>query len=159
MKKYFVWSAMICVALVSGTLSVAHASVLAFSGEGAEKLFIESASALGKNVFLVKFEGIESPWAGKVIKTVRETRHNGERYGFTYDLELSSGVQKRDYNILVEAGKTMKNGSLVRQMELYHPGAGKKAPRLVYDAALSQQSQKIGLAAEYKKSPYQPEVD
>lgn len=77
----------------------------------------------------------------------------------SHDLELSSGVQKRDYNILVEVGKTMKSGSLVRQMELYHPGAGTKAPRLVYNAALSQQSQKIGLAAEYKKSPYQPEVD
>lgn len=161
MKRYLGWCATLCAAMVSGAIVsvTAQASVVAFSGEGAEKLFIESASSLGKDVYLVKFEGIESPWAGKVIKTVRESRHNGERYGFTYDLELSSGVQKRDYNILVEAGKTLKNGSLVRQMDLYYPGAGQKPPRLVYDEALSKQSQKVGLAAEYKKSPYKPEVD
>ncbi len=156
MKKYMRYFVILCATFLS---VAAEASVVAFSGEGAERLYIESASALGKDVYLVKFEGIESPWAGKVIKTVRENRHNGERYGFTYDLELSSGVQKRDYNILVEAGKTLKNGSLLRQMDLYYPGAGQKPPRLVYDESLSKQSQKIGLAAEYKKSPYKPEVD
>ncbi len=140
-------------------LSICKASVIAFSGEGSEKLFIESASDLGKDVYLLKFEGIDSPWAGKVIKTTREVRPSGERYGFTYDLELSSGVQQKSYNILVEAGKTLKNGSMLRQMDLYHPKAGQKAPRLVYDEALSKQSQKLGLVAEYKKTPYKPEVD
>lgn len=154
---------LLCVTAISLVMflvsSIGQASVIAFTGEGSEKLFIESASQLGKDVYIVKFEGIDSPWAGKAIKTTREVRHNGERYGFTYDLELSSGVQQRSYNILVEAGKTMKNGSLVRQMDLYHPKAGQKAPRLVYDEALSKQSQKLGLVAEFQKTPYKPEVD
>lgn len=69
MKSYLGCFAILCATILS---VAAEASVVAFSGEGAEKLYIESASSLGKDVYLVKFEGIESPWAGKVIKTVRE---------------------------------------------------------------------------------------
>lgn len=136
----------------------AFAGVEGYSGLSSEKLFIESATKLGKETFLVKFEGIESDWSGKVIKTKREKTSRGDRFGFEYDLELSSGIQKRHYNILVEAGKTLKNGTLVRQMDLYTPGS-KDPLRLTYDEALTKSSQGVNLAAEHGKSPYKPEVD
>lgn len=138
--------------------SAAFAGVEGYSGLSSEKLFIESATKLGKETFLVKFEGIESDWSGKVIKTKREKTSRGDRFGFEYDLELSSGIQKRHYNILVEAGKTLKNGTLVRQMDLYTPGS-KDPLRLTYDEALTKASQGVDLATEHGKSPYKPEVD
>jgi hypothetical protein len=145
--------------LVSGCFaSAAFAGVEGYSGLSSEKLFIESATKLGKETFLVKFEGIESDWSGKVIKTKREKTSRGDRFGFEYDLELSSGIQKRHYNILVEAGKTLKNGTLVRQMDLYTPGS-KDPLRLTYDEALTKSSQGVDLATEHGKSPYKPEVD
>lgn len=146
------------VLLIGLGASSAIAGVEAYSGLSSEKLFIESASKLGKETFLVKFEGIESDWAEKVIATKREKTSRGDRFGFEYDLELSSGIQKRHYNILVEAGKTMKNGSLVRQMDLYTPGS-KDPLRLTYDEALTKSSQGVNLAEQHKKSPYKPDVD
>ncbi len=134
------------------------AGVEGYSGLSTEKLFIESASKLGKETYLVKFEGIESDWAGKVIKTTREKTSSGERFGFEYDLELSSGIQKRHYNILVEAGKTLKNGTMVRQIDLYTPGT-KDPMRLTYDEALTKTSQALNLAAEHGKAPFKPDVD
>ena len=147
-------------AFLISNVAIGHVSagVEGYSGLSSEKLFIESASKLGKETFLVKFEGIESDWSGKVIKTKREKTSRGDRFGFEYDLELSSGIQKRHYNILVEAGKTMKNGSLVRQMDLYTPGS-KDPLKLTYDEALTKSSQELNLTAEHKKSPYTPEVD
>ncbi|MDZ4085036.1 MAG: hypothetical protein U1E10_18990, partial [Bdellovibrionales bacterium] len=137
--------------LVSGCFaSAAFAGVEGYSGLSSEKLFIESATKLGKETFLVKFEGIESDWSGKVIKTKREKTSRGDRFGFEYDLELSSGIQKRHYNILVEAGKTLKNGTLVRQMDLYTPGS-KDPLRLTYDEALTKSSQGVDLATEHGK--------
>lgn len=134
------------------------AGVESFSGTAAEKLFIESAPKLGKEVYLIKFEGVESAWANQVIKTTRTKASSGYRYGFEYDLELSSGIQKRHYNMLVESGQTLKNGSLVKQIELYMTGS-KDPKRLTYDEALTKTSQTIQLAAEFKKKPFAPEVD
>lgn len=155
--KNFIWATFLF--LFSGlAVGEAAAGVEGYSGLSSEKLFIESASKLGKETFLVKFEGIESDWSGKVIKTTREKTSRGDRFGFEYDLELSSGIQKRHYNILVEAGKTMKNGSLVRQMDLYTPGS-KDPLKLTYDEALTKSSQGLNLNAEHAKSPYKPDVD
>lgn len=139
---------------------VAYSDVVAYKSEGEKKLFIESAPQLGKNTYLLKFEGFQSPWSNKVIKTLSRLEGKSTRYYFSYDLELSSGLEKRDYVIVVELlEKTLQSGSLVKQIELHFPGVDKNPPKLIYDDALSNKSQKIDLAHQYKLEPFRPEVD
>ena len=138
----------------------AQAGVVAFSGPAAEKLFIQDAPKLGKDVFLIKFEGIESKWAGKPIKTTRFVKTGGdERYRFDYVEELSSGKKTKTYEMIVEAGKTLVNGTITRRISLYCPECGRDGTKLTYDRELSTASQKIGLPEEHAKSPFTPEVD
>ena len=147
--------------VISATLlltSFAQAGVAAFGGEAGEKLFIQDAPKLGKNVALVKFEGIESPWAGKVIRVDRTKMSGGERYAFEYDLGLSGPKQMRQYQIVVESGTKLVKGTQSKKMELFVEG--KQGPTIVvHDMDLTASSQKLDLIAEYKKSPFTPEVD
>jgi hypothetical protein len=142
--------------------SASFAGVAAFSGDAGEKMYIEAAPALGKEIYLLKFEGPASDWAGKVIKVKRELTSRGdERYSFEYDLELSSGVMKRTYNIVTEGGFELIEGSRVKKVDLYFNGMPdvRKPLKLNQDRRLTEASQKIGLAAEYKKSPFKPDPD
>ena len=138
----------------------AVAGVLVYTGLSSEKLTIEDAPKVGKDVAMVKFEGVESPWADKVIQTKREGNPNGDRYSFEYDLELSSGVKKRTYTLVVGAGYELKNGSRLKKIELFYPDMPNHKPiELVYDEALSKSSQKADLIGQFKKSPFKPDVD
>lgn len=140
----------------------AFAGVIAFSGDAGEKLFIEDAPALGKDAALLKFEGPSSDWAGKVIKVKREkTIRNDDRYSFDYDLELSSGIQKKTYTMVTEAGYELTEGSRVKKISLFFNGMSdrNKPPKLNQDRKLTEASQKINLAAEYKKAPFKPDPD
>jgi hypothetical protein len=138
----------------------AFAGVAAYSGESGEKLFIESAFSIGKRTYLIKFEGPESKWAGKVIETKLEPGGNSERYSFDYDLVLSNGTHKRTYQIIVENGTALVKGSAVKRVQLFFPeNQGEKPMTLTHDKELTEASQKINLISEHKKSPFKPEVD
>lgn len=142
--------------------SSSFAGVAAFSGDAGEKMFIEAAPALGKDTYLLKFEGPTSDWAGKVIKVKKEVTSRGhDRYSFDYDLELSSGIQKRTYNMVTEGGFELIEGSRVKKVDLYFNGMSdhRKPLKLNQDRRLTEASQKIDLAAEYKKSPFKPDPD
>ena len=133
----------------------AHAGVSAYVGTAGEKLFIETGSAMGAKKALIKMEGFESKWSGKVIAVDK----NDTRYSFKYDLELSSGVQKKTWQIIVPAGSDLIKGSRVDRIEVYLQEAPTKPTVLTHDANLTASSQNINLAAESKKSPFKPEVD
>lgn len=140
----------------------AFAGVAAYSGDSGEKMFIESAPSLGKEMFLLKFEGPESDWAGKVIKVKRQIIGSGdERFSFDYDLELSSGIQHKNYTIVTEGGYELIDGSRVKKVEIYYNGMAdhRKGLKLNQDRKLTEASQKINLAAEYKKSPFKPDPE
>jgi hypothetical protein len=140
----------------------AFAGVAAYSGESGEKVFIEAAPSLGKEAYLLKFEGPDSPWAGKVIQVKRTATSGGdERFAFDYDLELSDGVHKRTYQIVTEGGYGLIEGSRVRQIKLFYQGTPRmpNGLKLSHDRKLTEASQKINLLAEHKKSPFKPDVD
>lgn len=148
--------------LIAFTALPAYAGVAAYSGDSGEKMFIEAAPALGKEIYLLKFEGPASDWAGKVIKVKRETTVRGdERFSFDYDLELSSGIQKKTYQIVTEGGHELIEGSRVKKVNVNYNGMPdhRKPLKLNQDRKLTEASQKINLAAEYKKSPYKPDPD
>jgi len=128
----------------------AFAGVMAFEGMAGEKLFIESAPKLGKAVHFIKFEGVESPWANKVIKVEKESGRS-QRYSFEYEMELSSGIKKRSYQIVVGNSETV--------LDLHFQGDSTSPVKLTYDRALTKESQKIDLQAQYNKDPFKPEVD
>jgi hypothetical protein len=135
----------------------AFAGVKAYTGQAGEKLYIESAPKLGKKItHLVKFEGTDSSWDGKVIAVEKD---NKDRYSFEYDLELSNGTHKRTYTIIVPAGSDLVNGSRVDRIELHTQDFKGKPVFFNYSADLTNSSQKVGLGDEHKKSPFKPEVD
>ncbi len=144
--------------LFAGSLlgNSALASVVAYTGDGSEKLFIETTTG---DAAFIKIEGTSSKWTGKVIKTKKEHVSSGDRYSFDYFLDLSSGKQKRSYTPVVADGETMYQGSSVKKMKLYFPGGPKDGLDLKQDVALTKESQKIDLPGEYKKAPFSPDVD
>ncbi len=143
----------IIVAIVSPKV---EASVVVYTGDGSEKVFIETTT--GDTAF-IKIEGITSAWAGKVIKTKKEHYNQGDRFSFDYFLELSSGKQKRTYTPIVGDGETLYQGSAVKKIKLYFSGGPREGVDLKQDFALSKESQKIDLPSVYKKSPFTPDVD
>lgn len=152
----------ILIPLLLFTTHGAFAGVSAYSGDSGEKLYIESASALGKETYLLKFEGVESPWAGKVIQAKRTVNGSDkESFAFDYELELSSGVQKRTYQIVTDAGQELVKGSRVKKVELHYQdnAEANKSIKLNQDRKLTEASQKINLPSENKKSPFKPDVN
>jgi hypothetical protein len=129
----------------------AGAAVKAYTGDASETLLVEDAPELGKSVALIKFTGISSAWAGKVIRTSRAESPGGDTFSFEYEVELSSGKQQRRYTILVEAG----NGKCA---DLYLPEK-QKPLRFRHDRWLTERSQEAGLPVEYRKSPFKPLVE
>lgn len=138
--------------------AVGFAGIAVYTGDSGEKLFIQDAPSAGSNVAMIKFEGIESPWAGKVIQVDRSKSARGDRYGFEYDLGISGPKQMRHYEIVVESGSKMLNGTSAKTVDLYVQG--KRGPiKMVHDREQTMASQKLDLVAERKKSPFTPEVD
>ena len=75
-------------------------------------------------------------------------------------MELSSGIQKRHYQIIVGTGYELKNGSRVKKIELYYPEMPDHKPvDLVYDEAASKSAQAADLIGKLKKTPFKPDVD
>jgi hypothetical protein len=149
-------SAFISIGVLFGSL--AQAGVAVFVGEAGEKLFIQDAPKIGANAALVKFEGIESPWAGHVIQVEKTKAASGQRYSFEYDLGLSGPKQMRQYQIVVESGSRLVKGTSAKRVELFVQGK-KGATEMVHDRDLTMSSQMVDLVAEQKKSPFKPEVD
>ncbi len=138
------------------------AGVIAYSGDAGEKMFIEAAPSLGKEVYLLKFEGPTSEWAGKVIKVKKEAGTDGmDRYSFEYDLELSTGIQKKTYGIASEKGYELIEGSRVKTIGLYYNGMPdhRKPLKFNQDRKLTAESQQIKLEAQFKKTPYKPDPE
>lgn len=144
-------------ALTLALTTSAWASVTAYVGDGAEKVYIETTS--GKEAFVL-IEGV-GPWSTKVFKTQKEIKSGGEAFSLTFEyfLELSTGKMKKFYTPVVSDGKTLFEGSLVNKIRLYFPGAHRDGLSLRYDLALSQASQKMDLAGKFKKTPFVPSID
>lgn len=131
------------------------AGVAAYSGKAGQKLFIEE----GDKAFYVKFSGVKSAWADKVIKTVRTGKPEKYRYSFDYVLELSNGKHPRTYTMITEAPSTLVAGTIVEQITLYTNENARDGVTLTWDKELTASSQDVKLEAEYKKKPFAPEVD
>lgn len=140
---------------------LANAGVLVFNGMSSEKVTIEEAPKQGKDVAYLKMEGVESPWAGKVIKMKKTSHSSGDRYAFEYDLELSSGIQKRTYQMVLDGGFELIAGSRVKKIKLFYQGMpdSRKPVELNYDKDDTKASQKLDLAGEYARAPFKPDVD
>lgn len=137
-----------------------YAGVIAYSGDAGEKLYIESAPLLGKDAYLVKLEGVSSDWSGKIIKLKKESGFD-DRYSFDYSYELSGGIQHRTYNMITSAGFELIDGTRVKKIEVAYKGMSdlRSGLKLNHDRKLTEASQNINLAAEYKKSPYKPDPE
>ena len=133
----------------------AFAGVEAYTGTAGEKLFIEDG---GKGTYFVKFSGTESPWKEKVIKTKRDGT-TSNHYQFDYKLELSSGVHDRTYTLVTQEGEALVSGSLVKRVKLWTQEKAKDGTVLKWDKKLTEESQKLDLAGEFKKKPFSPEVE
>jgi hypothetical protein len=138
---------------------MAHADVVAYSAPGNKHVFVESAPQIGAKSYLIKFTGITSPWADKVVKVEQTTTPSGSRYSFDYEIELSSGKIKRTYQILLDGEGTLVSGTIVPTVELYYSGGPRDGVEFAQDAALTQSSQNIGLAQQYQTAPYSPVVE
>ena len=137
----------------------AQALTLALTSNSGAEVIIDSTPEIGKLSHLLKISGIKSKWADKVMLVKLEQTHNSERYFFDYTLDLSSGKQPRTYYILIENGKTLIGGSLVRKFELYLPEGNSKAYEFYESPELAKKAKATDLAKVYKKSPFKPEVD
>lgn len=149
----------ICTLLVGLISTSAQGLTLALASNTGGEIIIDSAPDMGKLAHLLKISGIKSKWADKVIQVKIEQGRSSERYFFDYTLDLSSGKQPRTYYILVENGKTLIGGSLVRKFELYLPEGNNKAYEFYESAELAKKEKATDLAKIYKKSPFTPEVD
>ena len=134
----------------------AFAGLSAYSGTAGEKVFIESGD---KESAFMKIDGVKSPWAGKVIKVEKVTAGSSYRYSFDYTIELSTGKIKRTYTPIVADGETLVKGSVVPKIRLYYTGVTKDGIKLNWDETLTNSSQSMNLAAQYKKAPFTPEID
>ena len=56
-------------------------------------------------------------------------------------------------------GETLVKGSVVPKIRLYFSGGVREGIKLSWDESLTKSSQKMGLAAQYKKAPFAPEVE
>ena len=148
------------IALVSTLAFVATASagVSAYTGSSGEKLFIEQAPNMGAGAHVIKFEGPASAWAGKPIVTELQERPSANRYVINYEKKVGSRMKKQEYQIIVDDGFELHEGSRVKKVQLWFPEGKGKPVILKQDQALTTASQSIGLAAESAKAPFKPQV-
>lgn len=132
------------------------AGVSAYTGTSGQKLFIEEGD---KDTFFIKFTGVKSAWENMVIKTTRTGKPDSYRYAFQYILELSSGKHDRTFTIVVDERPTLVAGTIVPQVSLHNQENPRDGMKLTWDKELTDKSQEIKLAEEFKKKPYFPEVD
>ena len=137
-------------------ITSSYAGVEAYSTASIQKLFIESAPSLGKDVYLIKFSGVESTWKDKLIKT---TLSSSNHYEFNYEIELSSGVKVRTYQMVTQEGQTLSEGSLVKKVRLWTPQNPKDGVVFIWDKALTNGSQNLNLLKTYLTEKFKPVVD
>ncbi len=155
MFKTKIFSAVFVSAFLSAS---AFAGVAAYTGPSGEQLFIEQAPSIGKSAHVIKFEGPASAWAGKPIVTELQERPSANRYAFEYEKKVGSRTKKQEYQIVVDDGFELVNGSRVKKVKLYFPEASGKPVVLKHDDALTKSSQAINLAGESTKAPFKPQV-
>ena len=102
---------------------------------------------------------VKSPWENKVIKTTRTGREDSYRFGFEYKEELSSGIKVKEYQIVTDERPTLVNGSIVKQIKLWTQENARDGVTLTWNSTLTDSSQELKLADEYKKKPFSPEVE
>lgn len=136
-----------------------QAQVSIFTGDSGEKLIIQQTPDLGKDVALIKFEGVpQSTWQKKVIKVQKSSNPSGDRYNFDYVLELSSGKHPKSWQILVESGSKLIKATSAKRMQIFIQGS-KNPVEVFHDLDLTKTSQDTDLTNEYKKSPFKPRVE
>ena len=128
-----------------------YALTLALKGSAGQELFVDSYEKGGKDAFLVKFSGVKSKWANQVILTKRVGSQTSESYSFEYELELSDGIHKRTFVMLVQSGTTLDSGSVVRRFELSIPESLQHPVLLLENSSLGEKSKNLDLAGEYLK--------
>jgi hypothetical protein len=142
-----------CSVVLIGLTSVkAHA--ITFLGLDGLKVELAAAPDLGDNVYLIRVVGVESKWADKVFAVEKVSASGGDRYKFTYEIELSSGPQEKQYYLLTSAGGILYEGSYVDAYNLYLP-ENRNEPlvvRLDPDAG----SVSVDLKESYAAAPYAP---
>ncbi len=144
---------------LTSVATMTTAQVAVFTGESGEKLFIQNTPDLGKETALVKFEGVpQSKWQNKVIQVKKTTSSAGASYSFDYDLVLSNGTHKRTYTLAAESGSKLIKGTQAKKIELYIQDTNKPV-ELFHDLDLTKSSQSVDFKADFKKSPFKPDVD
>ncbi|CAN5447047.1 hypothetical protein BH10BDE1_BH10BDE1_06650 [soil metagenome] len=146
-------SLMAVVSILMGSATSVFAGMMVFTGDAGEKLWIQDAPKLGADVAIMKIEGVESEWQGKLIRVVKSNSTTGDRYHFDY----KHGSKTRQYFPIVEAGKTLVAGTITRQVELYAPKI-RNPMILKYNSELTKSSV-VDLPAEFSKTPYTPKID
>ncbi len=132
--------------------STSFASIIVFTGDAGEKLWIQNAPKLGPDAAVIKIEGIETDWQGKLIRVEKSNHQSGDRYHFDY----KRGSKKLSYYPIVETSKTLISGTITRRMEVYVPPRKKDPIILKHDIGLTKDSQSLDLIGEFAKNPYKP---
>lgn len=141
------------VSILLGAASSAFAGMMVFTGDAGEKLWIQDAPKLGPDVAIMKIEGVESDWQGKLIRVVKSSHSTGDRYHFDY----KRGSKTRQYFPIVETAKTLVAGTITRQFELYTPK--NRDPIILKHNSELTKSSVVDLPAEFSKNPYTPKID
>lgn len=135
------------------------AYALELEGAGDVSVSLVSAPELGDAAYLLRIDGVESAWAGRVFKVYKRGREGRTRYGFPYDLVPGSGVRgSRYYEVLVETGKVMRDGNLLRSYELHFPEVNRNDAFSVW-VDLSAATDGDRLKQDYLRETYHPHPD
>lgn len=126
-----------------------QARTFVYNGNSDDVVVLEEAPSLGKDIYLMEIKGIEHAWADKVFKVKRKVNAGREQFSFDYKVELSSGVQNKNYTVVAEKGKTLINGSLIKQIELQMDLA--EAETLNHSAEESKKAVKGALLEKFQK--------
>ena len=137
----------------------AWALTLALESTAGGTVLVDSAPELGKAAYLIRFDGIKSPWAGKVIRTRLSRSVEREKYALEYEIELSDGKIKREHQLLVEIGTQLIKGSQVKVYRLYLSPDESEAIELHVSPKLAKKSSTVDLLQQHRAAPFTPSVD
>lgn len=149
---------LLCAGLLAAS-SAAQAAIYILKGKGGETITLESAPELGADMYLIKIDGADTVWSGKVFAVKKKVYGESDRYGFDYTVDLSSGPQAKSYQVLVETDGTLQNGSIADTYDLYVPEVKGVPLEFVQDLAASHAYEKGSLGTIYKQQPFKPVVE
>lgn len=131
-----------------------RAQALTFKGLDGLVVYLAKAPTLGKDAYLVKIEGVDNDWADKVFKVEKESSADGARYILSYEIELSSGIQQKNYYLLTPTSGVLYKGSYLDAYQLYLPGYRNEPFIIRLDPDASDNSAE--LLESYQKVPFSP---